>query len=92
MNLEHITNVTKMHGGTQIVTKYDNGYGASIICHEGSYGFHQGLWELAVIEHNETGFSLVYNTSITSDVLGYLTEQNVKETCEKIMALPRRTT
>lgn len=34
-------------GGVRYRFKFDNGYGASVICHMGSYGGKDGLWELA---------------------------------------------
>ena len=38
-----------MRDGTQVVYKFENGYGASVVCHEFSYGGDQGLKELAVL-------------------------------------------
>lgn len=62
---------------------FDNGYGASVIRHEYSYGGDQGLWELAVL----AGDLLCYNTEITDDVIGYLTEEEVEELLNRIKAL-----
>lgn len=70
--------------GIQYKYKADNGYGASIIQTTGSYGSKQGLWELAVLDN--TG-EITYNTPITNDVLGYLTEEEVNETLKKIKNL-----
>jgi len=39
-----------------------------------SYGGKQGLWELAVLKNGE----LCYNTSVTSDVLGHLSDEDVE--------------
>ena len=30
--------------------KFDNGYGASVVCHSGSYGGNKGLYEIAVLD------------------------------------------
>jgi hypothetical protein len=49
-----------------------------------SYGGKQGLWELAVLDSDG---EITYNTSITNDVLGYLSEEEVNETLEKIKNL-----
>ena len=57
--------------------------GASVIRHEGSYGYSQGLWELAVLD----GEDLCYSTSVASDVLGYLTEKDVLLKLGEIKAL-----
>lgn len=74
-----------LNGGIQYHFKADNGYGASIVKHEFSYGNSQGLWELAVIGKNG---NLCYDTPITNDVLGYLTEEEVNSTLVKIAELP----
>jgi hypothetical protein len=73
-----------LNGGVQFHFKADNGYGASIVQHSFSYGHKQGLWELAVI--GKEG-QLDYTTPITDDVLGYLSEEEVNETLDKIAAL-----
>ena len=60
-----------------------NGYGASVIRHRGSYGFERGLYELAVIKDGD----ICYDTPITDDVLGYLTEDDVVDTVKRIAAM-----
>jgi len=86
--------------GTQRIYRFENGYGASVVRFSehhctgipaGSYGGDKGLWELAVVRF--TGdeidrFRLVYNTPITDDVLGYLSEEEVDANLAKIEALP----
>lgn len=62
---------------------YPNGYGASIVKHECSYGYRQDLWELAVLKGEE----LCYDTKITDDVCGYLTEEQVVSICGRILHL-----
>jgi len=64
---------------------YDNGYGASVIRHQNSYGSKQGKWELAVTEGKDN--ELCYTTHITSDVLGYLTEVEVDDILKQIAEL-----
>lgn len=73
------------NGGIQYIYKAPNGYGASIVQHPFSYGSFDGLWELGVLDSNDR---LCYDTPITSDVLGYLTEEDVNETLVKISELP----
>ena len=63
--------VNSHHGGVQKVYEFDNGYGASVIMHQGSYGFSKGLWELAVLQNG----ALCYDTPITNDVIGHLNEE-----------------
>lgn len=72
-------------GGTQQIYKFPNGYGASVIQSRFSYGGDRGLWELAVLNSRE---ELDYSTPITSDVLGYLTWDEVQTTLAQIAALP----
>jgi hypothetical protein len=63
---------------------FDNGYGASVVKHEFSYGGKDGLYELAVLDSNG---DLTYDTPITDDVIGYLREIDVTEVMEKIQQL-----
>jgi hypothetical protein len=53
---------------------FDNGYGASVIRHNFSYGGKIGLYELAVLDKDGEP---TYNTPITSDVVGNLTPEEV---------------
>jgi len=75
---------TDREDGVQYHYKADNGYGASIIQTINSYGSKQGLWELAVLDSEG---EITYHTPITNDVLGYLSEEDVNETLEKIKNL-----
>ena len=78
----------ELNGGTQTLHKFDNGYGASVICHEFSYGADEGLKELAVIKFRKGDkWSLCYDTEITDDVLGYLTDEDVADLLVQIDAL-----
>lgn len=63
---------------------FDNGYGASVVSHQYSYGGSEGLYELAVLRNNV----LVFDTPITNDVLGYLEEEQVTEYLKQIQELP----
>lgn len=74
-------------GGTQVIHKFDNGYGASVIQHEFSYGGDEGLYELAVLEFEGDNWQITYETEITDDVLGYLSEQDVVELLNQIEGL-----
>jgi hypothetical protein len=73
-----------LNGGIQYHFNADNGYGASIVRHNFSCGGEDGLWEIAVIGKEGR---LCYDTPITNDVLGYLTEEEVNSTLEKIALL-----
>lgn len=63
---------------------FDNGYGASVVKHEFSYGGDKGLYELAVLDKDG---ELTYDTPITNDVIGYLREIDVTDVMEKIQKL-----
>lgn len=62
--------------GVQARMTFDNGYGVSVIKTSFSYGGKQGLYELAVLDSSG---SITYNTPITEDVLGYLSEDEVTD-------------
>lgn len=96
MDLERITGrymVVKngeQNGGHQVILRFGNGYGASIVRGPYTYGGRDGLFEVAVLLFDGEGeeWSLCYSTPITDDVLGWLTWEQVTETCEQIEALP----
>lgn len=76
--------------GTQRLYRFENGYGASVIQAEYSYGGNDGLWELAVLKFEGVSnydFKLCYDTPITDDVIGYLTEEQVQALLIAIKAL-----
>jgi len=65
--------------------EFENGYGASVVKGEYTYGGKDGLYELAVLDSNG---NLTYDTPVTSDVEGYLTEDEVTKLLEQIQLLP----
>lgn len=72
------------NGGFRKLFQFDNGYGASLVCCPGSYGYENGLWELAIIKNGE----LCYDTPITDDVIGNLNDPEADEILERIAQLP----
>ena len=70
-------------GGFTSITIFDNGYGVSVVKHDGSYGGKQGLYELAVLK----GGDICYDTEITNDVIGHLTPESVTEIMIKVQEL-----
>lgn len=70
--------------GDQCIVQYPNGYGASIVKGEYTYGGKDGLYELAVFGKDG---QISYDTPITDDVLGYLSEQDVEKTLTDIKNL-----
>jgi len=73
-----------IQNGVGYVYEFENGYGASVVSHDGSYGGKQGLYEIAVLD--STG-DLCYSTPITDDVIGYATEDKVLDTLHRIRML-----
>ena len=73
-----------IHNGVGYVYQFENGYGASVVKHDSSYGGKQGLYEIAVLD--STG-DLCYSTPITDDVIGYATEDKVLDTLHRIRML-----
>ena len=74
--------------GYHYIYKFANGYGASVVKHSFSYGHEQDFWELAVTKYDESGnWDICYSTPITSDVLGYLSDEEVYETLKSINSL-----
>ena len=71
--------------GVQAIIKYDNGYGASVVKHEYSYGGREGLYEIAVLDKDG---ELHYDNPVAKgDVLGYLTKEDVSKILEQISKL-----
>ena len=62
--------------GVQSRIQFDNGYGASVIKHDYSYGGKDGLYELAVLDND---VKLTYDTPITEDVIGFLSPKEVTD-------------
>jgi len=78
--------------GIQKLYMFENGYGASVIKTSISYGHEEHLWELAVLTFNNLDiddYTLTYDTYITDDVIGYLNNNKVQETLNKIRKLWR---
>ena len=74
----------KIHDGHGYVYKFDNGFGASVVKHSGSYGSDKGLYEIAVLDSNG---EMSYTTPITDDVIGYADEVKLYETLDRIKSL-----
>jgi hypothetical protein len=75
-----------MELGYQKFVEFENGYTASIVSNDMSYGGDRGLFEIAVLVNKE----IVYDTDITNDVIGWLDFDGVIQTLDSIRKLPRR--
>jgi hypothetical protein len=74
----------KLFDGTQDTYQFNNGHGASVIRHKYSYGGDNGLFELAVLDKDGL---IDYDTPITNNVIGHLSDQDVQEILQKISEL-----
>jgi len=63
---------------------FDNGFGVSVVSHSYSYGGRDGLYEVAVLDSND---ELTYDTPVTNDVIGYLTEEDVTDVMKQVQEL-----
>lgn len=72
--------------GVQYIFEFNNGYSASVVRNNFSYGNRQGLWELAIMLNGK----ICYDTPITDDVIGYLSNEQVNKYLLDIAALPVR--
>jgi hypothetical protein len=84
---QYLIKEIKVHNGIQKIYRFENGFGASIIQHQFSYGNELGLWEVGVLEFEDELYSLNYETEITDDVIGNLTLEQVEEVLNKIKNL-----
>ena len=71
--------------GFQWVVGYPNGWSFDVVKHTYSYGQKDDLWELAVFDSHE---ELRYDTPITDDVIGWLSEEEIVAIAQQVAALP----
>jgi hypothetical protein len=71
-------------GGVMSRIQFENGYGASVVKNDYTYGGDKGLYELAVLDNEG---NLTYSTPVTDDVIGYLRPEDVTDVMEKIQQL-----
>jgi|694.fasta_scaffold02774_53 hypothetical protein len=74
-------------GGVHAVHFFENGYGVSVVCFPGSYGYEQGLYEVAILKGNPDKFELCYDTPITDDVFGHRDENDVENIMKEVADL-----
>lgn len=68
----------------QALMYFENGYGISVICGDGTYCSNDGSnYEVAVMK----GSKVAFDTPITDDVLTYQTPEQITEVMKKIRAL-----
>ena len=70
--------------GVKCKMVFENGYGVSVVCHTHSYGSKNGLFEIAVLGKDG---DLTYDTPVTNDVIGYLSQEEVTNIMEQVQEL-----
>ena len=68
--------------GWQKIFEFHNGYGASVVVHDFSYGL-----ELALLDENG---SITKHPEITDDVEGFLNVDDANDLLKKIAKLPKK--
>lgn len=83
------TDLSDFRNGVHYLFKFPNNRGASVIKHTSSYGYSDDLWELGVIRFwtDDDVWCLDYDTEITDDVIGYLTDDGIRDLLKKIKEL-----
>ena len=82
--LPHTMTLTEREelGGVQKIFEFPNGYGASVVIHEFSFGLELALLDA---EHN-----IIQHSEITDDVCGFLNVDTCNDILEKIARLPNK--
>jgi hypothetical protein len=83
-DLEFQTINDSFYNGVTARIHFENGFGASVVKHDFSYGGKRGLYELAVLFDNELHYD---NPVAMGDVRGFLTEEVVTELLLQIQKL-----
>ena len=68
--------------GWQKIFEFPNGYGASVVVHDFSYGL-----EIALLDANQ---NIIQHPEITDDVAGFLNVDSANDLLEKIAKLPEK--
>ena len=68
--------------GWQKIFEFPNGYGASVVVHDFSYGL-----EIALLDANQ---NIIQHPEITDDVAGFLNVDSANDLLEKIAKLPKK--
>ena len=88
--IKPIETICHDNGVIQKFYRFDNNYGASVVHPSYSYGNENGLWELAVLGYTDDLYWYInYDTPITDDVIGHLTDEDVEKILHKIKELPK---
>jgi len=87
---KYIIDFNSINNGMQIVFRFDNNYGLSVVSHSFSYGNKQEKFEIAIIKFNsedDDDWNITYDTPITDDVLGYQSKGDALDVIRKTIEL-----
>lgn len=87
---KYIIDFNSINNGMQIVFRFDNNYGLSVVSHSFSYGNKQEKFEIAIIKFNsedDNDWNITYDTPITDDVLGYQSKGDALDVIRKTIEL-----
>lgn len=74
---------------SKAVLGFENGYGVSVLQGSGALSTPEKPYELAVIKYDENGgYKLIYPTLFNSDVIPFLTSEDVTSYMKIIQSLP----
>jgi hypothetical protein len=86
----YIIDFNSINNGMQIVFRFNNNYGISVVSHSFSYGNDDEKFEIAIIKFNskdDSDWNITYDTCITDDVLGYSSKEDITRTVIRTMGL-----
>lgn len=73
----YIVDAKDIHDGVQVLFKFENGYGASVIFHSYSFGIELAVAKFKSEENIE--WDICYDTPITDDVIGNLSHEELEK-------------
>lgn len=75
--------------GLHYIFKFENNYGASVIKGPYTYGGNDDLWEMALIKfRNDKDYDVVYEEDFETDVIGWLSDEDVDKYLSLIRLYP----
>lgn len=87
-----LLDIRALNGGVQVLFRFDNKWGASVVRSSYSYGGDEGLWEVGVIRwYSDSRWELVHGAEVAPDdeVVGWLDEDGVTAALLKIAGWQR---
>lgn len=86
----YIIDINSYNKGMQVLFRFPNNFGISLVCHSFSYGNSNDEFEIAIINYNSEendDWDICYTTELTQDVLGYQSKEDVIDVIQETIAL-----